>query len=330
MSHLREFQQMIVAKNINKAFGELRVLDGVTLHIRRGSIFGLAGRSGAGKSTLLRCMNGLETYDGGTLLVNGVEINQLGKDQLRAFRRNVGMVFQNFSLLERLTVYENVALPLRCWKEKRTLIERKVKELLGLVGLSQKAEQKPRTLSGGQKQRVAIARALSLDPHILLCDEATSALDPKTAQDILSLLRSINNRIGITIVMVTHQMSVLKSSCDEMAILEQGKVADSGPVGEIFDQPPSALRNLMGEDRMTIPTDPQSVLLRIHAGNDLAAQMAMDLGIEVTIAGSRSEEPGLHLRLSASDYDIAAGYLNDQKMVWQIIDPLRAVSPPIN
>lgn len=319
---------MIIAENIEKAFGALPVLKGVSLHIKRGSIYGLAGRSGAGKSTFLRCINGLETYDSGSLLVDGVAVDGLGlaKDAMRAFRKNIGMIFQNFSLLERLTVQENVALPLRCWKARSADIERKAKELLGLVGLSDKAEQKPRTLSGGQKQRVAIARALTLDPQILLCDEATSALDPKTAQEILALLRSINNRIGITIVMVTHQMAVLTSTCDEMAILENGSVEISGPVARIFDEQPAALTNLLG-DRTAIPC---CVLLRVQAGSELAAQMARELKTDVTIAGMTSNDSGLHLRLATSDVENAADYLNERKLAWQVVDPLRAVFPSIN
>ncbi len=320
---------MIIVKNIHKTFDGQEVLRNVTLRARRGSIFGLAGRSGAGKSTLLRCINGLEPYDGGTLLVDGVAVNRLVKDEMRAFRKNVGMVFQNFSLLERLTVAENVALPLHCWKYRAAFIDKKVNELLGLVGLNRKAQEKPRTLSGGQKQRVAIARALSLDPHILLCDEATSALDPKTAQEILSLIRSINNRIGITVVMVTHQMSVLTSSCDEMAILEHGRVASSGPVAEIFARQPEALKNLVGEDRTAAP--PQKiVMLRIQAGGDLAGQMAADLDMEVTIAGGRIGEPGLHLRVTEDDRPRIADYLNGKKLAWHIVDPVRSVFPPIN
>jgi D-methionine transport system ATP-binding protein len=239
---------MIVARNINKSFSGFKVLRGVNLHIKKGDIYALAGRSGAGKSTFLRCVNGLEPYDEGDLIVHGVNPKKLPEKDLRAFRKNIGMIFQNFSLLERLTVYDNVALPLRCWKHRASYIDRKVRELLGLVGLADKIRQRPRTLSGGQKQRVAIARALSLEPEILLCDEATSALDPKTSQEIIALLRRINNRMGITIVMVTHQMSVLSSACDEVAILEDGRVEIKGPVKHIFRQQPLALKNLLGEN----------------------------------------------------------------------------------
>ncbi len=326
---------MIISENINKSFGESKVLSGVNLHIKKGSIYGLAGRSGAGKSTFLRCINGLETYDSGRLAVDGVDVQDLAIEELRAFRKNVGMIFQNFSLLERLTVYENVALPLKCWKYPGAYLDRKVKELLGLVGLSDKIRQKPRMLSGGQKQRVAIARALSLDPHILLCDEATSALDPKTAQEVLSLLRSINRQMGITIVMVTHQMSVLTSTCDEVAILENGRLDSKGPVAQIFRQQPLALKNLLGENQVQASAAPPKVMISVIAGNELATQMAIDLGVELTIIGERSgaaDKTGsvLLLRIFEHDYDRIAGYLNDAQFSWRSTMPQHSLAEPVS
>ncbi len=316
---------MIIASDISKMFGDLHVLRGVNLHIKKGSIYGLAGRSGAGKSTFLRCINGLEPYDCGSLLVDGVEVNRLRENELREFRKNVGMVFQNFSLLERLSIYENVALPLRCWKYKTTIIDQKVKELLGLVGLSHKIEQKPRELSGGQKQRVAIARALSLEPDILLCDEATSALDPKTAQEILSLLRTINGQMGITIVMVSHQMSVLSSTCEEMAILENGRVDSQGPVKQLFAQQPISLRNLLGDTHIPAPTLCQTVTICIPSGTELAAQMAMDLGIELTIVGGKSAGSLSLLRFLEKDYGRVADYINERRLTWSPINSTESV-----
>ena len=318
---------MIVARNIDKAVGDLHVLRGVDLRVGRGCIFGLAGRSGAGKSTLLRCINGLETYDRGSLQVDGVEVSSLRERELREFRKNIGMVFQNFSLLERLTVYENVALPLRCWKHRAGHMDRKVKELVDLVGLTKKLGQKPRELSGGQKQRVAIARALSLAPRILLCDEATSALDPKTAQEILSLLRSINQQMGITIIMVTHQMSVLSSTCEEMAILEHGRLACTGPVQSIFAEQPPALRNLLGECAAPAPAAAPVVTICLPAGPGLASQMAVDLGIEVTIVGSRTADGLILLRFSEDDYPAAAGYINGKNLAWRPLGPEESELP---
>ena len=238
---------MIAAAGITKSFGDAPVLRDLDLHIEKGAIYGLAGRSGAGKSTLLRCINGLEAYDGGSLIVDGIDVKTLSRQDMMAFRRKIGMVFQHFSLLERLSVYDNVALPLRCWKYKSAFIDKRVKELLEIVGIHEKMRRKPRELSGGQKQRVAIARALTMSPHILLCDEATSALDPKTSKSIIDLLKEINGRMGITIVFVTHQMSVIRGLCREMAILENGRIAVSGSVEEIFRHQPKALRNLLGE-----------------------------------------------------------------------------------
>ena len=238
---------MITASGITKTFGETPVLRRLDMHIAQGSIYGLAGRSGAGKSTLLRCVNGLESYDSGSLTVDGIDVRSLGRRDVLAFRKNIGMVFQHFSLLERSNVYDNVALPLRCWKYKSEVIDRKVRELLEVVGIPEKIKQKPRELSGGQKQRVAIARALSMDPRILLCDEATSALDPKTAKSIIELLKQINRHMGITIVFVTHQMSVIRNLCQQIAILEHGRIAVSGAVEDVFRGQSGALRNLVGD-----------------------------------------------------------------------------------
>lgn len=316
---------MIIAKNIHKSFAGLKVLRGMDLHIRKGRVYGLAGRSGAGKSTFLRCINGLETYDQGELIVDGMDVKEMAAGSLRAFRKNIGMIFQNFSLLERLTVYDNVALPLRCWKHKSAQIDIKVRELLGLVGLSEKIHQKPRALSGGQKQRVAIARALALEPKILLCDEATSALDPKTSQEIITLLRRINQRIGITIVMVTHQMTVLANACDEVAILEDGRVDSQGAVKHIFLQKPKALKNLIGRDDNAIAPVGGTMEIFLSAGPEMAVRMAADLNIEITVVGGKSAEhgdafTGLTLRVSPSDYTEVGQYLTAEGVPFRIVE----------
>lgn len=239
---------MIEIKNLNKSFGSLKVLRDISLTVSPGEIYGLVGRSGAGKSTLLRCINGLESYDSGSLKVDGEEVCEKSKAQIREFRKNMGMIFQLFSLVERRTVYKNVALPMKCWNYKKEDIDRRVKELLELVQISDKIYDRPTVLSGGQKQRVAIARALALEPKILLCDEATSALDPKTTKSVLELLRDINRKLNLTIVVVTHQMEVVRDVCDTISILEEGQIVSSGEVKEVFLRKPKALRNLLGSE----------------------------------------------------------------------------------
>ena len=229
---------MIVIKNLKKLWEDdgSSVLEGINLTIEDGDIYALVGRSGAGKSTLLRCINGLTSYQEGSLKVDGCEIKDLKDKELREFRRHVGMIFQQFSLLERETVYKNVALPMQCWKYPKDQIDKKVRELLELVGLGDKMNAKPRNLSGGQKQRVAVARALTMDPKILLCDEATSALDPKTTNSILDLL-----------------MEIVRKACNKACILENGKIADEGTVKEIFIKQPQSLRRLLGEEEEKLP-----------------------------------------------------------------------------
>lgn len=239
---------MIQITNLKKVFGENVILQDINVEIEKGDIYGLVGVSGAGKSTLLRCINGLESKFEGEMLVNGVDVKSLNETELRNFRRKIGMIFQHFSLLERATVFENIAFPMRCWGYSKEEIEKKVAELIDLVELTGKAEFKPRQLSGGQKQRVAIARALTMDPEILLCDEATSALDPNITNSILMLLQKINKQLGITIVVVTHQMEVVKKICNKMAILHHGKLETNGTVEDIFLQEPKALENLIGEN----------------------------------------------------------------------------------
>ena len=245
---------MIEIKNLKKVWEDgTSVLEDINLTIEDGDIYALVGLSGAGKSTLLRCINGLTSYQEGSLMVDGCEIKNMKEKELREFRRHVGMIFQQFSLLERETVYQNIALPMQCWKYSKEEIDKKVKSLLELVGLTDKMNVRPRNLSGGQKQRVAVARALTMDPKILLCDEATSALDPKTTNSILDLLMEINQKIGITIVIVTHQMEVVRKACNKACILEHGKIADEGTVKEIFIRQPESLQRLLGEERLQLP-----------------------------------------------------------------------------
>lgn len=205
---------MIAIKNLQKSFGSNEVLKDINITIQDGEIYGLIGVSGAGKSTLLRCINGLESYDGGSLRIDETEVSQLNHQELRKLRSKIGMIFQQFLLMERMTVYHNIAFPLKCWGKSKQEIDARVNELLSLVELEDKRDAKPRELSGGQKQRVAIARALAMNPRILLCDEATSALDPNITTSILQLLKRINQELGLTIIVVTHQMDVVKQVCE--------------------------------------------------------------------------------------------------------------------
>lgn len=206
----------------------------VTLHVEKGEIFGVVGYSGAGKSTLVRTINQLQKTTSGTVTVNGEDIQSLSEKALREKRKKIGMIFQHFNLMRSLTVAQNVAFPLRKSGLSKTEINQKVDELIDLVGLSERKDAYPSQLSGGQKQRVSIARALANDPNVLLCDEATSALDPKTTAQILELLKSVNERLGITIVIITHEMNVIKQICDRVAIMENGHVVEQGTVLQIF------------------------------------------------------------------------------------------------
>ena len=234
---------MIRVENLKKEFsgenGSCKALDGVDLHIKAGEVFGIIGMSGAGKSTLLRCFNLLERPTEGMVSVGGEQINTMSEAALRKARSKIGMIFQSFHLLMQATALENVCFPLRLMRmPKKTAIHHGL-SLLELVGLTGKESSYPSQLSGGQKQRVAIARALANEPKILLCDEATSALDTATTKEILSLLKDINRKTGITIVIVTHQMSVVQAICDRVAVIDGGKVAECGPVNQVFHAPKS-------------------------------------------------------------------------------------------
>lgn len=237
---------MIELREISKIFpsssGEgFKALDEVSLEVPKGQIFGIVGASGAGKSTLVRCVNLLEAPTNGSILIDGEDITQLKPRSLMKARRSIGMIFQHFNLLSRRTVYGNIALPLELQGMKKSLIKEKVHYLLEMVGLADKVDSYPINLSGGQKQRVAIARALTGDPKVLLCDEATSALDPATTQSILKLLKEINQRLNLTILLITHEMDVVKAICDQVAIIDSGQLIEVGAVSEVFSNPKTAL-----------------------------------------------------------------------------------------
>ena len=232
---------MIDLSHIEKIYdspsGPVRAIKDISLHINRGEIYGIIGLSGAGKSTLVRCINLLERPTSGKVTVDGQDITAMSESQLRQARKSIGMIFQHFNLLSSATVYENVAFPLRLVNTPKEKIDKKVTELLELVGLADKANQYPSQLSGGQKQRVGIARSLASEPKILLCDEATSALDPQTTKAILQLIRDINAKLKLTVVVITHEMQVIKDICDKVAVIDKGVIAEKGKVLEVFTNP---------------------------------------------------------------------------------------------
>ena len=232
---------MIKLSHIEKIYdspeGKVHALKGVDLEIKKGEIFGIIGLSGAGKSTLVRCINMLERPTTGEVFVDGKDMTKLSEGELRDARKNIGMIFQHFNLLSSATVYENIAFPLTLSKTPKDEIDKKVLPLLELVGLKDKANQYPAQLSGGQKQRVGIARALASDPKILLCDEATSALDPQTTKSILELIHVINKNLSLTVVVITHEMQVIKEICDKVAVISDGVIAEQGTVLEVFTNP---------------------------------------------------------------------------------------------
>ena len=236
---------MIELNNVTKDFGagnsQVHALHGISLTIHDGEIFGIIGLSGAGKSTLVRCINLLERPTSGTVTVDGQELTTLSRKDLLQVRRTIGMIFQGFNLLEQRTVLHNICYPLEIagWKKKDAVA--RATELLGLVGLSEKAKAYPSQLSGGQKQRVAIARALATNPRYILCDEATSALDPTTTQSILALLKEINQTLGVTIIVITHEMRVIDQICDRVAVIDHGQIAEMGEVSQVFTHPQSKI-----------------------------------------------------------------------------------------
>ena len=229
---------MIRLEGVHKAYGGGHVaLAGVDLEVASGEVFGIIGRSGAGKSTLVRLLNGLERPTGGTVQIDRVDVARLSGAALRALRGRVGMIFQHFGLLSSRTIHDNVALPLKIAGANRETIAARVPELLARVGLSDQGAKYPAQLSGGQKQRVGIARALATGPDILLCDEATSALDPETTRSILALIADLNRELGLTVVLITHEMDVVRQVCDRVAVLHAGRVVESGSVADLFLHP---------------------------------------------------------------------------------------------
>ena len=310
-----------------KYFGDHKVLSDISLKVDKGDVFGIVGHSGAGKSTLLRCLNGLESYTEGSVRVGGKEVRDLDEKELKLLRRDMGMIFQNFNLMNRKDVFENILFPLKVWGTPKNEAESRVNELLELVGLTGKRHEKVRNLSGGQKQRVGIARALALNPEILLCDEATSALDPKTTISILELLMDINKKLNVTIVVVTHQMEVVKMICNKVIILDGGEIVASGETDKLFLAPGEELRKLITDDYAVIPSGTNIRLMfpREVANDSIITNMARDLNINFSIVGGRIEKyretvMGF-LIINVADKDVAniEKWLGENKMYWEVM-----------
>ncbi len=319
---------MIAVNNLHKHFGPHHILNDISLSVHRGEIFGIVGHSGAGKSTLLRCLNGLESYQKGSVQIMRSEVNSLAPEGLLELRRHMGMIFQTFNLMARKNVYDNIAFPLRVWKTPRREIDARVMELLDMVGLLEKKTARVQSLSGGQKQRVGIARALALTPEILLCDEATSALDPKTTLSILELLEEINQNLGITVVMVTHQMEVVKRLCHRMLLLDGGVTQVTGLTEELFLDPPENLRKLFEEEYTYIPG---GVNIRLRFPRHISqgaviTRMARELDIDFSIAGGMLERylddvmGYLIINAAPEHVDRIVDYLRTKGLYWSILD----------
>ncbi len=337
-----EFKHL--SKRFSSASGMIDALQDVNLSIADGDIFGVIGFSGAGKSTLLRMVNRLEDPTEGEVLINGVNILAQSHDELRRMRKKIGMVFQQFNLLESRTVYENVALPLILNKTDAVQMERTVTTLLQFVGLSDKKDAYPSQLSGGQKQRVGIARALSTNPSILLCDEATSALDPVATEQILQLLKRINKELGITILIVTHEIDVIQKICNRVAVMELGRVVEQGSVLDVFSDPQKEITKRFV--KTVIPNEvPQSVLeklkaesrpyqlLRVRFLGDEAAEnlfyhLNHDLGVETNILFAnvcelQGEALGLFIIEVINEHDgvpKVKAYFDEHGLSWKEVD----------
>ena len=287
---------MIEIKNLSKTFktadSSLDALKNVSLTINDGDIYGIIGMSGAGKSTLVRCINMLERPTGGQILIDGVDMGSLSSKQLRDARRNITMIFQGFNLLMQRNCLKNICFPLELEGMKKEDAKKRALELLEIVGLPDKAKAYPAQLSGGQQQRIAIARALATNPKVLLCDEATSALDPNTTHSILNLIRDINKKLGITVIIITHQMSVVEETCNRVAILDNGTVVEQGEVSTVFAHPQSAAAKRLvfpdASDEIFAPASDEHRIRVVFNGafatnTPLITKMAMDEGIAANI-----------------------------------------------
>ncbi|MEK4850114.1 methionine ABC transporter ATP-binding protein [Paenibacillus sp. FSL H7-0756] len=300
---------MIELRNVYKTFTrkevKIEALKGISLKVEKGDIFGVIGYSGAGKSTLIRLVNYLERPTEGQVLVDGYDLGAYSDKELRAAKKNIGMIFQHFNLLESKKVFDNVAIPLVLLKKSKAEIRKRVEELLEFVGLSDKAGSYPSELSGGQKQRVGIARALASNPSILLCDEATSALDPQTTQSILQLLKRINAEYNITVMIITHEMSVIQEICNKVAVMEEGRIIEQGSVLDVFGAPKhqttqnfvkTVIQNSMTTSvRRTLKTEQGSQVYKLNFAGESASEPVLyeiirTYGVKVNILFANTTE----------------------------------------
>jgi len=322
---------MISIDAVSKSFGSTLALDSVSLEVERGEIFGVIGQSGAGKSTLIRTVNLLERPDSGTITVDGTDLTRLGAHELRIARQGIGMIFQHFNLLSSRTVQQNVELALEVTGVDVRSRRSRAAQILDLVGLTAKANVYPSQLSGGQKQRVGIARSLATQPSVLLSDEATSALDPETTRSILELLRTINQELGLTVLLITHEMDVVKSVCDSAALLEHGRIAEQGKLVELISRPGSRLAHELfplGE----VPASATGTVIDITfsggaADRPVIAQLARDHKLDVsilgatieTIAGSQAGRTRLELPGEASKHAAIIADLRTQGLLVEVV-----------
>ncbi|AJD03206.1 DL-methionine ABC transporter MetINQ, ATP-binding protein [Campylobacter lari CCUG 22395] len=318
---------MIKIQNLKKYYGKELVINDVSLEVKEGEIYALVGHSGAGKSTLLRCINGLENYQSGSVQVFGKEIATLKEKELRVFRKDIGMIFQHFALMSRKNVFENVAIPLEIHNFDKNTIQKRVNELLDLVGLLAKSKAYPNELSGGQKQRVAIARALALNPKILLSDEATSALDPNTTNNILELIAKINQEFNISVVLVTHEMDAVKQIAQKAVLLEQGQIIGQGKIEDLFLKPSEKMREFLGESDF-LPLNGVNVRLyfcKEKANQSIITHMARSLNIDFNIVWGKIEKlnnnalGNLVINIEAKDQEKVLKYLQENGVIWELV-----------
>lgn len=318
---------MIKIQNLKKYYGKELVINDVSLEVKEGEIYALVGHSGAGKSTLLRCINGLENYQSGSVEVFGKEIATLKEKELRVFRKDIGMIFQHFALMSRKNVFENVAMPLEIHNFDKSTIQKRVNELLDLVGLLAKSKAYPNELSGGQKQRVAIARALALNPKILLSDEATSALDPNTTNNILELIAKINQEFNISVVLVTHEMEAVKQIAQKAVLLEQGQIIGQGKIEDLFLKPSEKMREFLGESDF-LPLNGVNVRLyfcKEKANQSIITHMARSLNIDFNIVWGKIEKlnnnalGNLVINIEAKDQEKVLNYLQENGVIWELV-----------